>query len=178
MKAINYACNEKFVENSTCYESAKLQLGLKFRDLSHGAWWNTHELMAFKTGEAITLLLLATLAIFGLVGIVSWYSFFSFSAWQWDLLLSCLALVTNGLLCSMQVVVIFRLGELKSDHINHFDMEKIMRRILIPEQSSQACISPPLRFPPSPFNGQSPRIGLVVGIIVTSRISTAIRATA
>ena len=118
---------------------------LKFRDLSHGAWWSAHELMAFKTGEAITLLLLATLAIFGLVGIVSWYSFFSFSAWQWDLLLSCLALVTNGLLCSMQVVVIFRLGELKSDHINHFDMEKIMRRILIPEQSSQACISPPAR---------------------------------
>ncbi len=94
--------------------------------------------MALKTGEAVTLLLLATLAVLGLVGIVPWISFLSFSAWQWDLILSCLALVTNGLLCSMQVVVIFRLGELKSDHINHFDMEKIMRRIVVPEQTSQA----------------------------------------
>jgi hypothetical protein len=96
------------------------------------------EIMALKTGEAITLLLLATLAILGLVGIIPWIAVLSFSAWQWDLILSCLALVTNGLLCSMQVVVIFRLGELKSDHINHFDMEKVMRRILVPEQISQA----------------------------------------
>lgn len=97
--------------------------------------------MALKTGEAVTLLLLSTLAILGVVGIIPWISVLSFSAWQWDLILSCLALVTNGLLCSMQVVVIFRLGELKSDHINHFDMEKIMRRIVVPEQTSQARIA-------------------------------------
>lgn len=103
--------------------------------------------MALKTGEAITLLLLSTLAILGVIGIIPWISVLSFSAWQWDLILSCLALVTNGLLCSMQIVVIFRLGELKSDHINHFDMEKIMRRIVVPEQTSQARIAVPQLLP-------------------------------
>ena len=90
-----------------------------------------------KTGETITIFFLAALSLLGCFGLVSLIPYLSFTPWQWDIILSCLALITNGLLCSMQVVVIFRLGELRSDHINHYDVENVMRRIVVPEQVSQ-----------------------------------------
>ena len=90
-----------------------------------------------KTGETLAIAFLAALILLGIFGAVSLLPYFSFTPWQWDLILSCLALFINGLLCSMQVVVIFRLGELRSDHINHYDVEKVIRRIVVPEQVSQ-----------------------------------------
>jgi hypothetical protein len=90
-----------------------------------------------KTAETVAFTFLAALSLLGCFGVLSFLPYLSFTPWQWDVILSCLALFTNGLLCSMQVVVIFRLGELRSDHINHYDVEKVMRRIVVPEQISQ-----------------------------------------
>ena len=90
-----------------------------------------------KTGEAVTILFLVALGLLGVFGAISLIPYLSFTPWQWNLLISWVALFTNGLLCSMQVVVILRLSELRSDHINHYDVEKVMRRIVVPEQIFQ-----------------------------------------
>lgn len=61
----------------------------------------------------------------------------SLSELAWNTLLFSIALVLNLLLCAAQVVTLINLWEYSQDHLNHYDVEKSMRRLVMPEQLLQ-----------------------------------------
>jgi len=61
----------------------------------------------------------------------------SLSELAWKTLLFAIALVLNLLLCAAQVVTLINLWEYSQDHLNHYDVEKSMRRLIMPEQLLQ-----------------------------------------
>jgi hypothetical protein len=83
-----------------------------------------------------------TILIGALVVVVAlgFYTLFLATLGIRDIVLSCMALIMNGLLCSIQFYVLFKIFDFERDHINHYDVEKSMRNLLLPEQAIQVLI--------------------------------------
>lgn len=52
-----------------------------------------------------------------------------------------MALIMNAVLCAIQFYVIFKIFELERDHLNHYDVEKSMRNLVLPEQAIQIFLT-------------------------------------
>ena len=84
--------------------------------------------------DYVQSILIGTLVIVAALGL---YSVFLSSMGIKDIVLSCMALIMNALLCSIQFYVIFKIFELERDHLNHYDVEKSLRNLVLPEQAIQ-----------------------------------------
>ena len=58
----------------------------------------------------------------------------------WNVLVFFIALVLCLVLCAVQAVVLTNLWEYSEDHLNHFDVEKSIRRLVTPEQALQVLL--------------------------------------
>lgn len=88
----------------------------------------------FDMDDYVQTILIGTIIIVVSLGL---YSLFLASLGIRDIVLSCMALIMNGVLCAIQFYVIFKIFELERDHINHYDVEKSMRNLVLPEQAIQ-----------------------------------------
>mmetsp|Transcript_21241 Transcript_21241/g.41362 ORF Transcript_21241/g.41362 Transcript_21241/m.41362 type:complete len:245 (-) Transcript_21241:51-785(-) len=102
-----------------------------------GAAWNIvreHRLQPALGGIA-TVLALLVLLFWRLV----WWA--ELEALHWNLLLSCIALFFNIFLCSFQFIILMNLHDFSQDHVNHFDVEVSIKRMVVPERVLQMIIT-------------------------------------
>eukprot|EP00292_Cryptomonas_paramecium_P024570 CAMPEP_0113711422 /NCGR_PEP_ID=MMETSP0038_2-20120614/30745_1 /TAXON_ID=2898 /ORGANISM="Cryptomonas paramecium" /LENGTH=145 /DNA_ID=CAMNT_0000637671 /DNA_START=36 /DNA_END=469 /DNA_ORIENTATION=- /assembly_acc=CAM_ASM_000170 len=92
----------------------------------------------FTFDEYVQRILFGSLILVAVLGL---YTLFLTSLGIKDIVLSCMALILNGLLCSMQFYILFKIFELECDHINQYDVEKALRNLLLPEQIIQIFLA-------------------------------------
>ena len=81
------------------------------------------------------------LAIVGLCAIILLLLWPYLSTEMWRALLFSVALLLNLILCAVQAVVLTNLWEYSKDHMNHYDVEDSMRRLVMPEQVLQVLLA-------------------------------------